>query len=137
MEYIGTQCEKLLCSRTCAGCLSYRKDLEYSGPLFRSQCIKGNYIELSFDHLGGGLVAQGESLKGFSIAGPDHRFHWAKAEIIGDKVRVSSPEVAYPVAVRYGWGNNVESNLYNKAGLPASPFRTDDYPGITGPKIRK
>ena len=116
---------------------TYRKDLEYSGPLFRSQCIKGNYIELSFDHLGGGLVAQGESLKGFSIAGPDHRFHWAKAEIIGDKVRVSSPEVAYPVAVRYGWGNNVESNLYNKAGLPASPFRTDDYPGITGPKIRK
>lgn len=110
---------------------TYGQNIEFSGPLYESKCIRGNVIELSFKHTGEGLVARGGSLKGFTIAGPDHYFHPAQAEIKGDKVIVSSPEVPYPVAVRYSWGDNVESTLYNKSGLPASPFRTDDYPGIT------
>ena len=73
-----------------------------------------------------------KELKGFAIAGRNHEFHWAKAEIDGDKIIVSAPEaVPYPVAARYAWANNPVCNLYNGAGLPASPFRTDDWRGIT------
>jgi sialate O-acetylesterase len=67
----------------------------------------------------------------FSMAGSDRQFHWASAVIEGDSVLVSSPEVAAPVAVRYGWADSPECNLFNLEGLPASPFRTDDWPGIT------
>ncbi|MCQ4908390.1 hypothetical protein NE479_12620, partial [Phascolarctobacterium faecium] len=74
---------------------------------------------------GGLKSSDGKALQGFAIAGRDHKFHWAKAEIQGDKIVVSSPEVSYPVAVRYAWANNPVCNLYNGAGLPASPFRTD------------
>jgi sialate O-acetylesterase len=70
-------------------------------------------------------------LKGFAIAGEDHKFVWADARIERDTVIVSSPKISKPVAVRYGWADNPIVNLYNKAGLPASPFRTDDWPGIT------
>ena len=93
--------------------------------------IEGNTIRLSFSHLGGGLAAKGEKLTGFAIAGEDRKWHWADAKIEGNSVVVSSPDVAMPVAVRYGWATSPVINLYNKAGLPASPFRTDDWPGVT------
>jgi sialate O-acetylesterase len=80
-------------------------------------------------------MAQGGTLKGFTIAGSDKKFYEAKATIIGaNKLVVSSEKVKDPVAVRYGWANNPVVNLYNKEGLPASPFRTDDWPGITHEK---
>jgi sialate O-acetylesterase len=79
--------------------------------------------------VGGGLVANNGDLKRFAIAGQDHTFVWATAAIDGDTVLVSSPKVAQPVAVRYAWADNPDGcNLYNKDGLPASPFRTDDWP---------
>jgi len=88
---------------------------------------RDNQIVISFDYVGGGLVAKGDKLKGFAIAGEDRKFIWADARIEGDTVVVSSPDVKNPVAVRYAWANNPDCNLYNKAGLPASPFRTDDW----------
>jgi len=94
--------------------------------------INGNEIVLHFNHLGGGLIAGGDGpLKGFAIAGADRKFVWADAKIDSDSVVVSSSEVSEPVAVRYAWADNPVCNLYNKEGLPASPFRTDDWPGIT------
>lgn len=111
---------------------TYGEKVAFSGPLYRSYSVEGNRVTLSFDHTEGGLkTLDGQSLKGFAIAGRDHVFHWAEATIVGDKVVVSSPEVPYPVAVRYAWANNPDCNLCNGAGLPASPFRTDDYPGMT------
>jgi len=110
----------------------YGKKLVYSGPVYKSMTVEGNKILLHFDHIGGGLVAgDGEPLKGFAIAGADHKFVWADAKIEGDTVVVSSERVSEPVDVRYGWADNPVCNLYNKEGLPASPFRTDDWPGIT------
>ena len=76
-------------------------------------------------------VTRAGELKGFAIAGADKKFVWAKAEIQGDKVIVSSPEVTEPVAVRYGWADFPVVNLWIKEGLPASPFRTDDFPMTT------
>ena len=82
----------------------------------------------------GALTPQGE-LKGFAIAGPDRKFVWAKARIINaGAIEVSAQGVPNPVAVRYSWACNPDGNLYNLDGLPASPFRTDDWPGITEPK---
>ena len=99
----------------------------YSGPIYKSMKIEGNKIILSFDNTGNGLIAKGgEDLKDFAIAGADNHFVWAKAKIEGDKVVVWNDEIAVPVAVRYAWADNPEgANLYNKEGLPASPFRTD------------
>lgn len=99
-----------------------------SGPLYKTMSRKGNSIAVRFEHVGGGLVARGGKLTGFAIAGADRKFVWADAEIAGEAVVVSSPDLKEPVAVRYGWAPNPECNLYNKAGLPASPFRTDDWP---------
>ena len=106
----------------------YQKDIVYSGPLYESMKVEDGKIRLAFKHAGGGLEAKGEKLTGFSIAGEDRTFHWAEAKIDGKSVVVSSPEVAKPVAVRYAWADNPECNLYNKDGIPASPFRTDDWP---------
>lgn len=103
----------------------------YSGPAYSHIQLRNNEIEVYFEHVDGQLVAQGGELKGFTIAGSDHKFHPATARILEDKVVVSSEKVPFPVAVRYGWANNPDCNLYNKAGLPASPFRTDDWPGVT------
>lgn len=115
--------------------IAYGKDVVYSGPLYESMSIEGNRIRLRFKHVDGGLVAKdGEGLKGFAIAGEDRKFVWAEARIEGDTVVVSSPQVPNPVAVRYAWADNPVCNLYNRAGLPASPFRTDDWPGVTAPK---
>jgi len=112
---------------------TYGRDVVYSGPLYQSMAIEGNTVRLWFRHLGGGLVAQGgEPLKGFAIAGEDRKFVWAEAKIDGETVVVRSDQVPNPVAVRYAWADNPEGcNLYNRAGLPASPFRTDDWPGVT------
>jgi sialate O-acetylesterase len=111
---------------------TYGKKLVYSGPIYKSMRVEDDKIVLQFEHIGGGLFAkEGDSLKGFAIAGPDRKFVWADAKIDGDTVVASSDKVAEPVAVRYAWANNPICNLYNKDGLPASPFRTDDWPGLT------
>jgi sialate O-acetylesterase len=108
-----------------ARALAHGEKLEYSGPVFESMKIKGTNAILYFTHPGGGLVAKDGPLKGFTIAGADKVFHQAQAEIRGQTVVVSSEVVPQPVAVRYGWARVPEGNLYNRAGLPASPFRTD------------
>jgi sialate O-acetylesterase len=111
---------------------TYGKNLVYCGPLYKSMRVDGSRIILSFDQIGGGLAAKdGGQLKGFVIAGSDRKFVWADAKIEGDTVVVGSEKVQAPVAVRYGWADNPVCNLYNKEGLPASPFRTDDWPGLT------
>src|SRR5262249_39087705 len=84
-------------------------------------------VTIYFDHVGQGLVKRGRELTGFTIAGSDQRFLTAKAEIVGDTVVVTNPAVRNPNAVRYCWANYPTGNLYNREGLPASPFRTDDY----------
>ncbi|MDO1449152.1 sialate O-acetylesterase [Rhodocytophaga aerolata] len=111
---------------------AYNENTVYSGPTYKSIKTVGNKIILTFENAGGGLVAKGGELKEFAIAGPDKKFMWADAKIEGNTVVVSSNQVQNPVAVRYAWANNPDkANLYNKEGLPASPFRTDDWPGIT------
>lgn len=107
-----------------------QKDVAASGPLPESSKVDGNKIVVTFSHTDGGLVAQGGGdLKGFAIAGADMKFSWATATISGNAVAVSSPDVPNPVAVRYAWASNpAEANLSNGAGLPATPFRTDDVP---------
>ncbi|KAA9347229.1 sialate O-acetylesterase [Larkinella humicola] len=112
----------------------YGQNRVYSGPVFKAMDVTGNKAVLTFDHVGGGLQSSDKYgyLKGFEVAGADQKFHWAKAEIQGDKVIVSSSEVTTPVSVHYGWADdNGEVNLYNKEGLPAVPFRTDTWPGKT------
>jgi sialate O-acetylesterase len=106
----------------------YNRKVSYSGPMYDLMAVEGNTIRLRFKHTDDGLKPRdGEELKGFAIAGADKKFVWANAKIEGDAILVSSPEVAAPVAVRYGWANNPIGNLYNGAGLPASPFRTDSW----------
>jgi sialate O-acetylesterase len=108
-----------------ARALAYGEKIEYSGPVFDSMKIVGADVVLHFTHLGGGLVAKESELNGFTIAGADKVFHPAQAKIVGKTVVVNSAEVSQPVAVRYGWANVPEGNLFNRAGLPASPFRTE------------
>ncbi len=109
----------------------YGKELEYSGPLYESSQAEGGAVRIRFRHAAGGLVARGGQLKGFALAGADRKFYWADARIDGDSVVVASAEVPSPVAVRYAWAASPDCNLFNTAGLPAAPFRTDDWPGIT------
>lgn len=114
--------------------VAYKQDIVYSCPLFEKMTVSGNEVILEFNNVGGGLKAYDHYgyVKGFTIAGADRKFYWAKAYIDQNKVVVSSDKVAVPVAVRYGWADNPEDvNLYNAEGLPASPFRTDEWPGIT------
>ena len=108
-----------------ARALAYGEKLEYSGPVFAAMTVDGGKAVLSFTHVGGGLTANGGELRGFTVAGADGNFVAATAQIDGDKVVVSSPTVAKPVAVRYGWANTPDVNLCNRDGLPATPFRTD------------
>ncbi len=104
-----------------ARALAYGEKIPYSGPEYSQQQVDGDKIVLSFKHADGGLVAKGGVLQGFTIAGADKKFVNARAEIQGDKIVVSSPAVKQPVAVRYGWSNYPLVNLWNGAGLPASP----------------
>jgi len=108
-----------------ARALGYGEKIEYSGPVFESMKIKGSKAVLQFMHLGGGLVAKDGPLQGFIMAGPDNFFHPAHAEIHGRTIVVTADAVSRPAVVRYGWANVPEGNLFNRAGLPASPFRTD------------
>ncbi|MFC2124263.1 sialate O-acetylesterase [Bacteroidota bacterium] len=105
--------------------------LVYSGPVYKNMRIEGDKIILSFDQIGSGLLCKGSELHGFEIAGIDKKFYWAKAKIVEDEIEVWSDKVKTPVAVRYAWANNPDCNLYNFENLPATPFRTDDWPGIT------
>lgn len=111
---------------------TYGQKINYSGPVYQSNKIDGKQIILTFSNTENGLkVADGTALTGFAIAGADKKFHWAKASIKGNQIIVSSDQVANPVAVRYAWGNNPVCNLVSNDGLPASPFRTDTWLGIT------
>jgi sialate O-acetylesterase len=106
-----------------------KKDLIYSGPLYDSMTVEGNKIRVKFKHVAEGLVVKEDGpLTDFMISGEDQKFVAAKAVVDGQTVVVSSDEVPKPVAVRYGWRDDAEPNLFNSAGLPASPFRTDDFP---------
>lgn len=100
----------------------------HSGPAYKNHTIEGSLIRIVFDSTDSGFLVNGDTgIKGFAIAGPDKKFYWADAFIAGSDILVSSPFVQNPVAVRYGWGNNPEVNLYNKEGFPAAPFRTDNW----------
>lgn len=106
----------------------YHRDMEYSGPMYDSMEMTGASIRLKFSHLGGGLVAKEGPLKWFQLAGADRKFVDAEARIEGDTIVVTRPDVTVPQAVRYAWDNYPEGcNLYNAAGLPAAPFRTDSW----------
>ncbi len=105
----------------------YGQKVATSGPLPAGHQVRGSEVLLSFKHTDGGLVAKGGELKGFVVAGEDKQWKSARARIEGDKVIVSSADVKQPVAARYAWENWPTCNLYNGAGLPASPFRTDDW----------
>ncbi len=120
-----------------ARAMAYGEKIEYSGPLYDKMSVKDGKAVLHFKHVGKGLEAKDGELHGFTIAGEDHKFHNARAEIQGDTILVWSDKVTQPVAVRYGWANCPVVNLWNKDGLPASPFRTDDFPMVTAPKANK
>lgn len=112
----------------------YNVKSEFSGPLYQSFQVDNNKIVISFTHADNGLVAKDKYgyLKGFEIAGDDQKFYYAKAEVKNNQVVVYSDSVAKPVAVRYGWADDMpDVNLYNKEGFPASPFRSDKWKGVT------
>ena len=111
--------------------LVYGQKIVASGPRFEQVTFDGSKAVVRFSQVGGGLVAKGEKLVGFTLAGEDHKFHKADAKIEGETVVVTSDKVSKPVAVRFGWADYPVVNLYNQEGLPASPFRTDEYPGKT------
>ncbi len=113
---------------------TYGQPVVKSGPLYRSFSVEGAAVRVRFDHGEGLATADGAPPKGFAIAGADRKWRWAEARIDGETVVVSSPEVPRPVAVRYAWADNPEATLRNGAGLPASPFRTDDWPMLTAPR---
>jgi len=107
----------------------------HGGPDYDTVLFTAGKAYLYFKSRGGGLLSRDQSgyLRGFEIAGPDRRFYFARAKVLGDRIEVYSDSVAQPVAVRYGWSNAPEGlNLYNMEGFPASPFRTDQWPGVTG-----
>lgn len=108
-----------------ARAVAYGEGIPYSSPVYQAMKVADGKVVLSFTHADGGLVAKDGSLKGFTIAGEDGNFIPAEAEIRGSEVVVGSKDVPQPKAVRYGWSNVPDVNLWNKDGLPASPFRTD------------
>jgi sialate O-acetylesterase len=138
----------------------YGEKIEYSGPTFKEAKFEGNRVVLSFDHAAGGLVVKelvptmegkdkragqfawriressgSTPIVGFTVCGKDHLFQPARAELQGiNSVVVTCDAVPEPIALRYGWADHPLCNLFNQAGLPASPFRTDNFPGKTAPK---
>ena len=113
---------------------TYNQPLTVISPIYKAVRFSDNKAILSFDNIGTGLIAKDKYgyLKGFEIAGEDRHFYYAQARIENSLVIVSSPKVSKPVSVRYGWSNApIEANLFNQEGLPASPFRTDDWEGVT------
>jgi len=109
--------------------VAYKKDLVAMGPLMRSVTIEDTRVRIQFDHVGKQLVVRGkdQAAKGFALAGPDRVFHLAEARVEGKTVVVESRLVGDPIAVRYAFGDNPAVNLYNSAGIPVAPFRTDDW----------
>ncbi len=116
--------------------IAYGRKIEYMGPTFKSLSANKGTLRLQFTHVAGGLVVHGPSLVGFEIAGEDQQFFPAEAKIEGNEVVLSSSRVAKPVAARYAWANDPQCNLYNKAGLPAPPFRSDDWKVTTQGLVR-
>lgn len=108
-----------------------KKDIIYSGPIYKEMKVEADKIRISFDYTCKGLIAKDGELKQFQIAGEDMKFVDAKAVIDGETVVVSSDAVSKPAAVRYCWSNTAIGNLFNGGNLPASPFRTDSWPGVT------
>ena len=108
--------------------LAYGQNVAHTGPVYDSMKVTGGKVAIKFKNADGGLEARGDELTGFTIAGKDGKFLPAKAVLEGNEVIVSSPDVQEPVAVRFGWANYPVVNLWNNDGLPASPFRTDDFP---------
>ncbi|NJO90674.1 MAG: sialate O-acetylesterase, partial [Chloroflexia bacterium] len=112
--------------------LVYKKECTASGPMYKSFKTEGNRIRISFENAGKGLATINEGeITGFAIAGNDRKFFWARAKIEGKDIVVYSNSVQTPIAVRYAWADNPDCNLINMEGLPAVPFRTDDWKGIT------
>jgi len=111
--------------------ITYGKDIPFSGPLYDSFTADGNKAVVKFKYAFGGLKAKDGDLKGFAVAGDDKKFVWATAKIDGETVVVSSDKVAKIAAVRYAWADNPDADLYNGANLPAVPFRTDTWAGVT------
>ncbi|MCG8309350.1 MAG: sialate O-acetylesterase [Cytophagales bacterium] len=114
--------------------VAYKQEVVHSGPTYKSMELDSGKVIISYEHLGSGFYLKNKYgyVNGFAIAGEDRIFHWAKAQISGKTIVVSCEDVSDPVAVRYGWANNPDDlNLYNLEGLPAVPFRTDEWPGIT------
>ncbi len=112
----------------------FEQEVVHTGPMYKSVDFEEDRAMVTFDVVGNGLMAKDKYgyVKGFEIAGDDKVFYYAKAEIVGYKVEVSHPKVQKPVAVRYAWADSPDdANLFNSEGLPASPFRTDDWPGKT------
>jgi sialate O-acetylesterase len=112
----------------------YGMKVETSGPLYESQVIEAGRVRLRFTHAEGLKTSDGGPPRGFFVAGADRKFHPAEARVEKDSIVVWSGEVPQPSAVRYAWADSPSANLYNGAGLPASPFRTDDWPGLTAGK---
>ena len=102
--------------------------MAYSGPVLAGVERSPGALRLRLAHAKGGLVVKGERLEGFAIAGEDRQWRWAEARVEGDSVVLSSAGIAAPVAARYAWQSNPPATLWNAAGLPAGPFRTDDWP---------
>jgi sialate O-acetylesterase len=116
--------------------VAYGRKVEYVGPTFKSLRAVNGSLHLQFTHLAGGLVVRGQSLMGFEIAGEDQQFFPAEAKVEGNEVVLSSSRAPQPVAARYAWANDPKCNLYNKLGLPAPPFRTDDWTVSTQALVR-
>jgi sialate O-acetylesterase len=115
----------------CALAGEYGKKIPCAGPTFASMTHLTGALKLRFNHAEGGLVVKGDKPGEFSVAGKDRQWHWAEAKAEGDSVVVSSPAVPDPQAARYAWQANPAATLFNGAGLPAVPFRTDNWPGVT------
>ena len=103
----------------------------FAGPTLASIDRLAGTIRLHFAHADGGLIMKGAKLEEFAIAADDRKWYWADARIEGDSVLLSSPSVPNPKEARYAWQSNPAATLFNGAGLPAGPFRTDNWPGIT------
>ncbi len=110
-----------------------KRDVIYLGPTYKSMSINGDKVTITYDNIGSGLMVNNKYgyIEGFTIAGADKKFVWAKAYLDGNRIVVYSPSVKSPVAVRYSWANNPDVNLFNVEGLPAVPFKTDDWKWIT------
>ncbi len=115
----------------CALAGEYGEKIPDAGPTFVSMTKIPGALKLRFKHTDGGLVVKGNKLEEFSVAGKDRKWHWAEAKIAGNDIIVSSPDVPEPIAARYAWQANPAATLFNGVGLPAVPFRTDDWPGVT------